>query len=166
MFLRRHVSNADLKPQALADHMRISVRTVHKRFEEANTTFRQWLLDERLNACRRALADPRCNDMTVAQIAYSLGFNDLSHFSKTFRARFACRRDGFGSGFNSRGSLSGAASTRGRRYASPPATTLLPSRREISRAVRASAPATFPRGETSNSLTPPSAPITPAIRDL
>jgi AraC family transcriptional regulator, positive regulator of tynA and feaB len=88
MFLRRHVSNPDLNLQALADHMRISVRTVHKRFEEANTTFRQWLPDERLDTCRRALADPRCNNMTVAQIAYSLGFNDLSHFTKTFRARF------------------------------------------------------------------------------
>ena len=88
MFLRRHVSNPELNPQALANHMRISVRTVHKRFEEANTTFRQWLLDERLDTSRRALADPRCNDMTVAQIAYSLGFNDLSHFTKTFRARF------------------------------------------------------------------------------
>jgi len=61
---------------------------VHKRFEEANLTFRQWLLDERLDTSRRALTDPRCGDMTVAQIAYSLGFNDLSHFTKTFRARF------------------------------------------------------------------------------
>jgi AraC-like DNA-binding protein len=87
-FMRRHVSNPDLSPQSLADHMRISVRTVHKRFEEANTTFRQWLLQERLDACRRALGDRRCSDMTITQVAYSLGYNDLSHFTKKFRARF------------------------------------------------------------------------------
>lgn len=87
-FLRRRLSDPDLSPQALADHIQVSVRTVHKRFEQANITFRQWLLEQRLDACRRALADPRCATMTVSQIAYGLGFNDLSHFTKAFRARF------------------------------------------------------------------------------
>lgn len=87
-FMRRHLSDPDLSPQALADHMRVSVRTVHKRFEQAEVTFRQWLLEQRLESCRRALADPRCATMTVSQIAYGLGFNDLSHFTKAFRSRF------------------------------------------------------------------------------
>jgi AraC-like DNA-binding protein len=26
--------------------------------------------------------------MTVSQVAYGMGFNDLSHFTKAFRARF------------------------------------------------------------------------------
>jgi AraC family transcriptional activator of tynA and feaB len=87
-FLRRHLSDPDLSPQALADHMQVSIRTVHKRFEQAEVTFRRWLLEQRLEACRRALADPRCATTTVSQIAYGLGFNDLSHFTKAFRARF------------------------------------------------------------------------------
>jgi len=44
-FLRRHLSEPSLSPQAVADHMRFSVRTVHKRFEQAGITFRQWLLE-------------------------------------------------------------------------------------------------------------------------
>lgn len=87
-FLSRHISDPELSPQTLADHMQLSVRTVHKRFEAAELTFRQWLLEQRLESCRRALGDPRCAAMTVSQIAYGLGFNDLSHFTKTFRARF------------------------------------------------------------------------------
>jgi AraC family transcriptional regulator, positive regulator of tynA and feaB len=87
-FLRRHVGDPDLSPQFLAHHMGISIRTVHKRFEAENTTFRQWLIEERLDASRRALGDPRRNGLTVGQIAYSLGFNDLSHFTKRFRTRF------------------------------------------------------------------------------
>jgi len=87
-FLRRHLSDTDLSPQVLADHMHMSVRTVQKRFEAADLTFRQWLLDQRLESCRRALADPRCAAMTVSQIAFGLGFNDQSHFTKAFRARF------------------------------------------------------------------------------
>jgi len=87
-FLRRHLSDPDLSPQRLADHMKMSVRTVHKRFEQADVTFRQWLLEQRLEACRRTLTDPRCRTMTVAQIAFGTGFNDLSHFTKAFNARF------------------------------------------------------------------------------
>jgi AraC family transcriptional regulator, positive regulator of tynA and feaB len=87
-FLRRHLSEPSLSPQAVADHMRFSVRTVHKRFEQAGITFRQWLLEQRLHACRRALADPRCATMTVSQIAYGVGFSDLSHFTKAFRTQF------------------------------------------------------------------------------
>lgn len=68
--------------------MRVSVRTVHKRFEAADLTFRHWLLEQRLEACRRALADPRCAAVPASQIAYGLGFNDMSHFTKAFRARF------------------------------------------------------------------------------
>jgi AraC-like DNA-binding protein len=89
IFLRRHLSEPTLSPQALADHMRLSVRTVHKRFEQAETTFGRSLLEARLEACRSALADPRCRAMTVSQIAFAFGFNDLSHFTKAFRARYS-----------------------------------------------------------------------------
>ena len=87
-FVRRHFGDPELSPQTLADHMQMSVRTIHKRFEAAETSFGRALLDLRLDASRRALADPRCGSLTVTQIAYGAGFNDLSHFTKTFRARF------------------------------------------------------------------------------
>jgi AraC-like DNA-binding protein len=87
-FIRRHLGDSGLSPQALADHFHVSVRTVHKRFEQAETTFRQSLLEQRLEACRRALTDPRCDGLTVSQVAYGFGFNDLSHFTKAFRGRF------------------------------------------------------------------------------
>ena len=64
------------------------MRTVHKRFQEANTTFRQWVLDKRLGPCRRTLANARCNDMTVAQIAYCLSFNPGRHSAILFRPHF------------------------------------------------------------------------------
>jgi AraC-like DNA-binding protein len=87
-FLHRNFSDPELSPQTLADHMGLSLRTIHKRFEQAETTFGRSLIEARLEAARRALADPRCNGMTVSQIAYGSGFGDLSHFTKAFRARF------------------------------------------------------------------------------
>lgn len=88
VMLRRHLADPDLSPAMLAERLRVSVRTIHKRFAEADTTFGQWVLDNRLQACRHALADPRHAAFTVSQIAYGWGFNDLSHFSKAFKARF------------------------------------------------------------------------------
>jgi AraC-like DNA-binding protein len=87
-FARRHLADPGLSPQTLADHLQVSVRTVHKRFEAAETSFGRALLELRLDAARRALSDPRFESLTVTQIAYEAGFNDLSHFTKAFRARF------------------------------------------------------------------------------
>ncbi len=87
-FARRRLADPRLSPQALADHLQVSVRTVHKRFEAAETSFGRALLELRLDAARRALSDPRFEASTVTQIAYETGFGDLSHFTRTFRARF------------------------------------------------------------------------------
>jgi AraC family transcriptional regulator, positive regulator of tynA and feaB len=88
VMLRRHLADPDLSPRMLAERLQLSVRTVHKRFEDAETTFGQWVLDARLQACRRALDDPRQSAFTISQIAFGWGFNDLSHFSKAFKTRF------------------------------------------------------------------------------
>jgi len=86
--LRRYLADPELSPGILAERLGVSVRTIHKRFHEADTTFGQWVLRNRLLACRRALDDPRFGSFTVSHIAYGWGFNDLSHFSKAFKARF------------------------------------------------------------------------------
>jgi AraC-like DNA-binding protein len=87
-FCRRHLSEADLSPQLVAARFGISVRTLHLRFERVGRTFGRWLLDSRLEACRRALRDPRQRACAISEIAYRCGFNDLSHFNKAFRAQF------------------------------------------------------------------------------
>jgi AraC family transcriptional activator of tynA and feaB len=88
VMLRQHLADPDLSPNMLAERLKVSVRTIHKRFDNADTTFGQWVLENRLLACRRAFDDPRHAAFTVSQIAFGWGFNDLSHFSKAFKARF------------------------------------------------------------------------------
>jgi len=66
----------------------ISVRTLHLRFERLGETFGRWLLDNRLDACGKALRDPHQRAAAISEIAYRWGFNDLSHFNKAFRAQF------------------------------------------------------------------------------
>jgi AraC-like DNA-binding protein len=72
----------------LADRMGVSIRTVHNRFEEAGLTFGKWVIEHRLLACQKALSDPAFDTLSISEIAFKWGFNDLSHFNKAFRARF------------------------------------------------------------------------------
>lgn len=87
-YCRSRLADPELSPQDVADHFGISVRTLHSRFEGMQVSFGRWVLESRLEACRRALCDPAQDRIQISQIAYRWGFNDLSHFSKAFRARF------------------------------------------------------------------------------
>jgi AraC-like DNA-binding protein len=87
-FCRRHLSDPELSPQRAAAALGISVRTLHLRFASTGRSFSRWLIDNRLEACGRALRDPRQRACRISEIAYRFGFNDLSHFNKAFRARF------------------------------------------------------------------------------
>lgn len=87
-YCRAHLGDAELNPRAVAAHFGISLRTLHLRFEATGSSFGRWLLECRLEACRRALSDPAQHGCTISDIAFAAGFGDLSHFSKAFRARF------------------------------------------------------------------------------
>jgi AraC-like DNA-binding protein len=87
-FCRRQLANPELSPQLVAGQFGISVRTVHLRFEKVGQSFGRWVLENRLEACRKALRDPALQAASISEIAFGWGFNDLSHFTKSFRARF------------------------------------------------------------------------------
>jgi AraC-like DNA-binding protein len=87
-FCRQNLGDPTLSPHTVAARFGISVRTLHSRFERLGETFGRWLLDNRLDACGKALRDPHQRAAAISGIAYRWGFNDLSHFNKVFRARF------------------------------------------------------------------------------
>jgi AraC-like DNA-binding protein len=89
-YCRAHLADPELSPRKVAAACRISVRTLHLRFAQTGTSFGHWLLENRLKACAVTLHDPVQAGRSIAQIAYLWGFNDQSHFSKAFRARFGC----------------------------------------------------------------------------
>jgi AraC family transcriptional regulator, positive regulator of tynA and feaB len=89
-FCRQRLHDPALSPQMVADHLGISLRTLHSRFRRIGSTFGRWVLESRLDACRTALRDASQRALNISDIAYRWGFNDLSHFNKTFRQRFDC----------------------------------------------------------------------------
>jgi len=86
--LRLHYPDPRLTPAKAAEALQISVRYLHKLMIASGRSFRGELTQLRLEACRAALADPFRSGETIAEIAFSAGFNDLSQFNRHFRAAF------------------------------------------------------------------------------
>jgi AraC-like DNA-binding protein len=87
-FCRQRLHDPELSPQQAADHLGISIRTLHSRFRQIGQTFGRFVLENRLEACGTALRDPTQRLLNISDIAYRWGFSDLSYFSKAFRAHF------------------------------------------------------------------------------
>ncbi|MFL9888625.1 helix-turn-helix transcriptional regulator [Paraburkholderia agricolaris] len=78
----------ELTLKRVAEKVGISKRFVHKLFQQNGDRFGNYLLACRLERARAELENPRLNHLNVSEIAYRSGFNDPSHFSRTFRIRF------------------------------------------------------------------------------
>lgn len=85
-FISANAADPELTPAKAAHHFRISVRYVHLLLEESGETFSRLLLRHRLERCADALRAEASGP--ISEIAFRWGFNDLSHFSRTFRGHF------------------------------------------------------------------------------
>lgn len=72
-----------IKRDALADLCHLSPSEFSRAFKrEQGSTFAHFLLEYRIAMARDFLAEPH---MTISQVAFSAGFNDISYFSRAFR---------------------------------------------------------------------------------
>lgn len=85
-YIRQHLGDAALTPRRIADAHHVSLRTLHRLFEAEETTVAAYIRDQRLERCRRDLADPALSDRPIQLIAGRWGFRDKAHFSRSFRA--------------------------------------------------------------------------------
>jgi AraC-like DNA-binding protein len=79
-----------LKPVVAAEATGISVRYANALLAEEGTSLERFIVQRRLQQCRRLLENPAQACRTVADIAYSWGFSDAAHFTRRFRAEFGC----------------------------------------------------------------------------
>lgn len=88
--VRAHLRDPGLSVTGIAAMLRLSASTLHRAWAGEACTLTEWIWSQRLDAARRDLCDPALASRSVSEIAYSWGFNDAAHFSRAFRARFAC----------------------------------------------------------------------------
>jgi AraC-like DNA-binding protein len=79
---------SDLSIGEVAARHQLSARYVGMLFESEGTSMSEFVREERLKRARSLLLNPRCAGRRIAEIAYEVGFNDLSYFNRSFRRRF------------------------------------------------------------------------------
>ena len=63
-------------------------RYLHKAFESEPETVTHYIRDRRLERCRLRLLDPRFSQRPISALAFDAGFNDLSGFTRAFKAKY------------------------------------------------------------------------------
>jgi AraC-like DNA-binding protein len=81
-YVKAHLGDADLTPARLAAAHHISLRHLYVLLSDQGQTPAEWVIQMRLEAARRSLAEPGA---TVAVVARRWGFRDPSHFSRRFK---------------------------------------------------------------------------------
>jgi len=84
----KNLGRRELSITSVALRHRVTPRYIQKLFESEGTTFTEYVLEQRLIEADRILSDPRFADRTISDVAYKVGFGDLSYFSRVFRRRF------------------------------------------------------------------------------
>jgi AraC-like DNA-binding protein len=91
ILIDRHLTEEKLSPQWLADKIGISLRTLQDDFSVLGTTATSLIRTRRLYLAREQLAQKKHSSSTsIAEIAYSSGFNDISYFNRCFKKVFSC----------------------------------------------------------------------------
>ncbi|MEW6639062.1 MAG: AraC family transcriptional regulator [Pseudomonadota bacterium] len=82
------LTSRTLSVGAIAARHGVTPRYVHRLFEQEGATFSEFVLANRLERAHAMLAAAGCDDRSIGAIAFACGFNDLSHFNRSFRRRF------------------------------------------------------------------------------
>jgi AraC-like DNA-binding protein len=82
------IGNPELTVTTVAAKHGISTSYVRKLFESEGTSYTEFVLAHRLAAAYRMLTDLRFVDRSISRIAHDAGFNDISHFNRSFRRAY------------------------------------------------------------------------------
>lgn len=101
-FIQQRLAEPELTPVSIAGAHRISVRYLHKLYQDDAMTVSALIRHSRLENIRRDLSDPRLAARCVSAIAARWGFTEPTHFSRAFRSAYGVTPSEF-----RRGSLPG-----------------------------------------------------------
>ncbi|NOT66990.1 MAG: helix-turn-helix domain-containing protein [Methylophilaceae bacterium] len=89
-FVERHLSDSTLDTSMIAAGVDLSPRYINDLFSDEDNSLMRFVWQRRLENCRKDMLNSVYQSLQISEIAYRWGFNDMSHFSRAFRQRFAC----------------------------------------------------------------------------
>lgn len=87
-WLVTRVEDPSLSPDRIAAEFGLSRRSLYRIFVAIGTTPGKWIWQTRLDCARHRLTAHAFIACSISEIAYSVGFNDSSHFARLFRRQF------------------------------------------------------------------------------
>lgn len=87
-FVEDHVSDPQLSIQQIANTFKCSKRQLHHIFSNQDFTINSFIRESRLQNCKNDIENRCLSKLTIAEISYKNGFNDISNFAKCFKQKF------------------------------------------------------------------------------
>lgn len=89
-FIEENLADGSFSIAQVAEAQGITPRAIQKLFSREGTTYSNYVLGRRL-ALAQGMILSEAATVPISQIAYNVGFNDLSYFNRTFRTRYGAR---------------------------------------------------------------------------
>ena len=86
--VENELQDTNLGPGLIAERLRISPSYLFALASRAEISIEKLIINKRLDRCREFLSDPAWARYSVTYIAQTVGFKDMSHFSRRFSGRF------------------------------------------------------------------------------
>jgi len=86
-FIESHLNDPTLSVSRVAKELAISRNHLYTVFRD-KVPPGHMILSMRLEQCRHAFVDKRRAHLRIVDIAFDMGFNDVAHFSRAFKAKF------------------------------------------------------------------------------
>lgn len=83
----RNLGDSELNPASIALACGISLRYLHRLFQQSGRSVQEWIRDLRLQACHEALRASQV-PLSIGELAYRWGFADQAHFNRAFKKRY------------------------------------------------------------------------------
>ena len=88
VLINRDIQDGDLSPARLAKQLNVSVRQLHRIFEDHDDSVCRFILRSRLQRCASDLQSTSESRSSITSIAYKWGFSDSAHFSRSFKKQY------------------------------------------------------------------------------
>ncbi|MEQ1956064.1 AraC family transcriptional regulator [Mesorhizobium sp. CN2-181] len=89
--IRKNFDDPSFSTAHVARRLSLTPRYVNELLQATGLGFAERVTELRLQTARKMLADKSKDRMKVIEIAYAVGFNDVSYFNRRFRQRFGER---------------------------------------------------------------------------
>lgn len=86
--IRTDFSNPELSAEFIGRKLQLSARYIQDLLATTGSGFSERVLEQRLLRAKTMLNDPRHASKRISEIAYEVGFSDISYFNRCFRRRF------------------------------------------------------------------------------